>query len=203
MFRVIIQIGKRQRAPTERVMGPIELDDDNENERTLEAALSIVIHGRSITAVSVAVARDVAKSFEKYGFKREIELCKYQLHTELFLQRDPWDVFLRAAYFSDHDLCGRAIAQAGSSTRPRPRSAIKGGSFGETLPTGHLFDLRTAPRQALDLLPLDCQWALMRASLKAGPSDGTPGKFDSKAFGDEYVRLMRLRGESPEPFDQY
>lgn len=203
----MIQIGSSSK-PAE----PIEL---NENQKTLDAFFDIVINHNHMKTLRISLARDVYGFLKEYECIREIDLCRYQLNIEVSgSDETPFYVFIKAAMLEDHELCARALSKC--TCRPWQSKGPKKHRFGAALRRGSLLDLRTAPRDILDLIPMDSLWTLMRASRIAEDAERSSTSSDDESdsdsssssssssdhqpngysIGREYLRLMTLRGES-------
>lgn len=174
---------------------PIELDDDEiETAEVLESVLDLVIADKNFGEVPERAARQVIRFLRKYDFARTLDICVLQLVKNLHEGKSPFSVFVRAAYLGEHALCGRAIVKGGRWTWTgggEPEKEV----FGREWKQATVFDLRGISLGRLEAIPVDCIWALLRASTKLGAYE-IEKKMDLKAMSEEYVRLMKLQRES-------
>lgn len=177
---------------------PIELSDrEFETSLVLHHVFDLLIKRKSINDIPDERTPNVIRFLRKYELDRELEICSLQLNTDLLLDKNPWKVFLRSAYLEDHELGGRALDKARTWSRTGGNlSETVPEVFGLEVPKGRVVDFRTISRKDLGLLPLDSLWAFLRASAKLPMAlTGSPW-VDISAMSEEYVRLMKLRGES-------
>lgn len=121
--------------------------------------------------------------------QRELLNVRYQLASALRSATSPFIIFSLAALLSDHGLCGDALAK-GNWTY----NGAEQGAFGEGVESGNVFDISALPLERLIWLSTETLWTLARASRKNPSFENNSAK--CRAMGDEYVRLMKLRGES-------
>lgn len=127
---------------------------------------------------------------QKYEMQRELQIARLQLRCHLTAEKCRHVVFVLGACLEDHELCSQAISLAG-------RWCWLSGDedkFGGGYKTGKVFDITTMPLRRLNLIPPDSLWALARASRKNPTFEDDKAKYQLMA--DEYLRLMKLRGES-------
>lgn len=176
-------------------LAPIELSDNtDETSLILDHVFDMVNQQVDVNELPDDCIWAIIRFLKKYEFNRELKICALQLHANLLHKKSSWGVFLRAAYLEDHDLCGLAIEREGVwkwSLDVAPEH------FGQRVASGNVFDLRTTPIEEFGKIPTDCMWALLRASAKL-PSQEIAKCVRSgmKEMATEYVRLIKLRGES-------
>lgn len=173
---------------------PIELSCKTiETSEVLDIVFDLVIDLGSIGDVKAEIACRVIRFLKKFEFDRELKICALRLNEDLVLGKSVFTVFLKSAQLEDHDLCGRALEKGSWRWTDKNETEI----FGQSITDGKVFDLRTMPKSHLEMIPMDSLWALLRASTKLCPDEleVVGGTLDTKAMSQEYVRLMKLRGQ--------
>lgn len=197
IFRDMVNIGKGVDQQ------PIELDDERlESATTMQHVFDIVMKGGAVCATPIIYLQRVVGFLRKYECKASIESIQSQLWATMSRKRgcgDKWLLFVRASFLDDHELCCRIISDYGDVVWADKKSSDTVETWGDDAPGSYIFDPSAMSQAWLRFLPEDTVWALLRASSKATFNKPTAGSSKMpagmQAMGQEYKRLMQLRGE--------
>jgi hypothetical protein len=170
----------------------IELDDSViETAEVVTAVFDLIIDNRSLFDNSVQLDNSIILFLQKYDCERELFHIRASIGLRLGEKRASMRAFTAAARIGDIQLCGRAIAEAGT----RKWTKLEGGErFGFRNFGGPIFEVGGIPLVIMECLAPPVLWALVCASSKR---TGLKEKIeeDNKAMSEEYIRLMQLKGE--------
>lgn len=178
-------------------------DTQIERAAVIQAVLDLLINQTDIFHLAIyndpilAHLISVIAFLQKYEMDRELKIARLQLREAVRAERSVMAIFVLGANMDDHDLCGQAIEKAGSWKWTSEET----GKFGESVKSGRCFDISTMSLDRLNLLPTEAVWALARASRKNPSFENDREKY--RAMGEEYIRLMRSRGEPQTALDDH
>lgn len=192
IFRDMVNIGKGVDQK------PIELDDEEiESAEILKEIFKILIDGGSLYDTSHEKVGAVVGFLRKYDCKNTLATVRMQLWAALAQEKcetAPLICFIQATHLDDHDLCCKILSTQYGLRWGRANGGSSDEEWGVEMAGMSVFDPSAMGQSDQSLVPKDAFWAWQRASRKADFSKPKPTGL--KEMGEEYLRLMKLRGES-------
>jgi hypothetical protein len=170
----------------------IELNDSViETAEVVTAVLDQIIDNKTSLDLILQLHNPIICFIQKYDCERELYHMRCSIGLATTEGRNPMRAFIAAARIGAIQLCGRAIAEAGSvkwiKVVGHERFGFRG--FG-----GPIFEVGAIPLRYMECLAPPVLWALVCASCKRTGLEENIEQ-DNEAMSEEFMRLMQLKGE--------